>query len=506
MKRWITLAAVAGTALVAAIPAFADNGTDSTALRSAVTVPQIQGHLTQFSAIAAANGGNRVAAGPGHVASGAYVESQLPASYFTVTRQNFTFDYFEELTPSTLTRLTPGPVSYTYLTDFFTMDYSGSATISAAATAVDVPAVLPGPGGSTSGCEAADFAGFPAGNIAIIQRGTCAFADKARNAEAAGASAVIIFNEGNAPDRIDLFGGTLGSPIAPDLPVLSASYGLGAELVGLIRQGPVQLQVGTNTFNEPRSTFNVIAETKQGRADRAVVVGAHLDSVGEGPGINDNGTGSGGILEIARQMAATAVVPRNKVRFIWFGAEEAGLIGSERYVASLSTRQIKDISVMLNFDMIGSPNFGRFVYDGDGSASEAAGPNGSDVIENVFTAYFASQGLSSAPTAFDGRSDYGPFIDAGVPAGGLFTGAEDIKTAEEAALFGGTAGVAFDPCYHQACDTLANVNPTGLDQMADAATHAVLTFAMSTSSVNGTAKGNGSGQADLDYKGANLRK
>jgi Zn-dependent M28 family amino/carboxypeptidase len=192
---------------------------------------------------------------------------------------------------------------------------------------------------------------------------------------------------------------------------------------------------------------------------------------------------------------------------MWYGAEESGLLGSEFYVAGLSKRQIKDIAVMLNFDMVGSPNYVRFVYDGDGSGTGTVGPNGSDVVEDVFDDYFASMDVPTEPTAFDGRSDYGPFIAVGIPAGGLFTGAEGIKTAEQAAVYGGTAGIAYDPCYHQACDTFANRSDTALDEMSDAAAHAVLTFAMTTSAVNGTDKGNGNGKfANLEFKGSHAQR
>ena len=131
--------------------------------------------------------------------------------------------------------------------------------------------------------------------------------------------------------------------------------------------------------------------------------------------------------------------------------------------------------------MVGSPNYVRFVYDGDGSDTATAGPPGSAQIEGVFNKYFAGQGLASDPTAFDGRSDYGPFIAVGIPAGGLFTGAEGVKTAEQAAKYGGTAGVAFDPCYHQACDTMNNLSTAALNEMSDAAAHATLTLAKSKS-------------------------
>jgi Zn-dependent M28 family amino/carboxypeptidase len=176
-------------------------------------------------------------------------------------------------------------------------------------------------------------------------------------------------------------------------------------------------------------------------------------------------------------------------------------------VSQLSSRQIKDIAVNLNFDMVGSPNFVRFVYDGDGSNTPLAGPNGSAVVEDVFLDYFGLQGLQTEATAFDGRSDYGPFIAVGVPAGGLFTGAEGIKTEAQAAVYGGTAGVAYDPCYHQACDTFKNNSDTALDQMSDAAAHSVLTFAMTSSAVNGTDKGKAWGHTeDLDFWGSQLQK
>ena len=160
--------------------------------------------------------------------------------------------------------------------------------------------------------------------------------------------------------------------------------------------------------------------------------------------------------------------------------------------------------------MIGSPNFVRFVYDGDGSDTPLAGPNGSPNIEDVFLDYFADEGggLATEATAFDGRSDYGPFIAVGIPAGGLFTGAEGIKTEEEVAIYGGTAGDQYDPCYHLACDTFANISLEALDQMSDAAAHAILTFAETTSSVNGTNKGKGLGKwkNGMVYRGSHAVK
>jgi Zn-dependent M28 family amino/carboxypeptidase len=215
------------------------------------------------------------------------------------------------------------------------------------------------------------------------------------------------------------------------------------------------------------------------------VVGAHLDSVVKGPGINDNGSGSAAILEIAEEMAELKSFKKmqRKVRFAFWGAEEKGLLGSEYYVDNLSDAWLNNIYANLNFDMLGSPNYVRFVYDGDGSDSDPAGPPGSDAIEKIFTDYFASQGQASASTEFSGRSDYGPFIAVGIPAGGLFSGAEGVKTADEAAVYGGTAGEAYDRCYHQACDDITNVNAKALSEMGDAAAHAVWTLAKSKSGI-----------------------
>jgi Zn-dependent M28 family amino/carboxypeptidase len=295
----------------------------------------------------------------------------------------------------------------------------------------------------------------------------------------------------------------LSANYAGGIPVFEATFDRGVEWAntpGLV------LHMKASVFRGTVSTSNVLAETSGGRDDRVVVVGGHLDSAPQGPGIQDNGSGSAAILEIAIQMAELGIEPRNKVRFAWWGAEESGLVGAQHYVDHLTAQEIKNIALNLNFDMIGSPNFVRFVYDGDGSDIPLSGPNGSKNIEQVFLEYFADEagGLAIEPTAFDGRSDYGPFIAVGIPAGGLFTGAEGIKTPEQAAIYGGTAGDQYDPCYHLACDTFDNISLQALDQMSDAAAHAVLTFAETTSAVNGTDKGKGLGKwkNEMEFSGS----
>jgi Zn-dependent M28 family amino/carboxypeptidase len=466
-------------------------------------VPAIRAHQAAFQGFADATGGNRQASSPGYTLSGDYVIAEMEAAGYEVTKQEFQYPFFQELAPAVLDQVSPNPTVYTYFgfpSGFATMDYSGSGDVEAATEAVDLS--LADPAASTSGCEAADFGAFTAGNIAIIQRGACSFAQKAANAEVAGAAGVVIFNQGNDDPNDDRFGnflGTLGGPGAT-IPVVGSSYDVGVELAA----AGTTAHLVVDATSEIRDSFNVIADSPGGRTDRVVVVGAHLDSVPEGPGINDNGSGSAGILEIALQMAELDIQPRNQVRFAWWGAEESGLLGSEYYVSQLPAKELKNIALNLNFDMIGSPNFVRFVYDGDGSATGASGPNGSGVIEDVFLDYFADEGLATEPTAFDGRSDYGPFIGVGIPAGGLFTGAEGIKSAEQVAIYGGTAGEQYDPCYHLACDTFANNSDTALGQMTDAAAHAVLTFAMTTSSVNGTDKASVNSTksaSELQFKG-----
>ncbi|GIF00957.1 hypothetical protein Ari01nite_84210 [Paractinoplanes rishiriensis] len=220
--------------------------------------------------------------------------------------------------------------------------------------------------------------------------------------------------------------------------------------------------------------YNLIADWPGGDTSDTLMIGAHLDSVTAGPGINDNGTGSAANLEVALAVARTGHQPDRHLRFAWWGAEELGLRGSRAYVNGLTTAQRSAITGYLNFDMVGSPNPGYFLYDGDNSDGVGAGPGpaGSAQIEQTLAAYFTSIGVPTRGTDFDGRSDYGPFISAGIPAGGIFTGAEGRKTSAQVTLWGGTTG-AFDPCYHASCDTTANVNDTALNRNADAIAYTV---------------------------------
>jgi Zn-dependent M28 family amino/carboxypeptidase len=221
-------------------------------------------------------------------------------------------------------------------------------------------------------------------------------------------------------------------------------------------------------------SVNVMAET-EGDNSRVVVVGAHLDSVEAGAGINDNGSGVAMILEMAMEFARNEVVPENQVRFVFWGGEELGLLGSMDYVTTMSESDHTQILANLNFDMVASPNPARMIYDGSGSLGGGGSiPDGSAEIEAVFNDWFDAQGLAYQETPFDGRSDYGPFIWTGIPAGGLFTGAESTMSRGEAELYDGVRGEAYDPCYHQACDDIDNIDWEMLDEMAGAAANATV--------------------------------
>ncbi|MEU5140167.1 M28 family metallopeptidase [Streptomyces sp. NPDC021139] len=211
-----------------------------------------------------------------------------------------------------------------------------------------------------------------------------------------------------------------------------------------------------------RTGYNLIADWPGGDANQVVMAGSHLDSVTSGPGINDNGSGSSAVLETALAVARSGYQPTKHLRFAWWGAEELGLVGSRYYVNSLGSAERAKISGYLNFDMIGSPNPGYFVYDDD------------PTIEKTFKDYYAGLGISTEiETEGDGRSDHAPFKNAGVPVGGLFSGADYRKTSAQAAKWGGTAGQPFDRCYHSSCDTTANINDTALNRNSDAIAYAV---------------------------------
>jgi Zn-dependent M28 family amino/carboxypeptidase len=443
-------------------------------LEREVTLAGVKRHMAVFQLLANLTGGTRASSRPGHDLSVLYVSTIMRLAGYKVTLQEFPFTYVEE-TRESITEVTPNPRSIPADVMSFSV-----ATPAGGITAQ----ISTNPADTTPGCEPTDFGPEVAGKIVLVKRGPagCTFAAKANNAAAQGAIGAIVYNNDEAaPDAVTM--GTLGAPGAVAIPVAGTSLNAGNALVAEAAAGPVTVTLDVEELVEERSTRNVIAETRHGDASNVVMLGAHLDSVVPGPGINDNGSGSAALIELALQFRD--IRPVNKVRFAWWGAEEFGLVGSEYYVEQLTPQQRADISLYLNFDMIGSPNYFRGIYDGDDSDGVGAGPGpeGSAQIEDTFEAFFTGRGLPFEGTDFSGRSDYGPFIAVGIPSGGLFTGAEGRKTPAQVARYGGTAGEQYDPCYHEACDTFANLHDGVLDTNADAIANALGKYAFSLAGI-----------------------
>ncbi|MEZ4382152.1 MAG: M28 family peptidase [Nannocystaceae bacterium] len=440
-------------------------------LEDAITQAALVAHMEALADLAQADAGTRAATTPGYAASLGYVEGALRDAGYVVTRDAFEYTDYELLSVPVVEVVAPAPRALVPGVDFLSARFSGSGDVTAPVAAVDL--ALGPDNASTSACEPADFDGFPAGAIALIQRGSCAFATKEALAAEAGASAIVMFNQGNTEARVDLFTPRL-DPVAT-LPVVGVSYGLGVELADALSEG-LELRVEVEGRSVTSRSENLLADAPGAADDGVIVVGAHLDSVPAGPGINDNGSGTAAVLELAVQAGQCTL--QQPVRFAFWGAEELGLIGSASYVRGLSDEGLAALALYLNLDMIASPNFGRFLYDGDGSTYGDAGPPGSAAIEAALASYYAERGLPTLEVPFDGRSDYGPFIALGVPAGGIFTGAETVKTAEIAAIFGGAADAPYDACYHRECDDRGNYDARELHVNARAVAHVVEAYAL----------------------------
>jgi Zn-dependent M28 family amino/carboxypeptidase len=442
-------------------------------------------HLQALQDIASANGGTRAAGTPGYDRSAEYVAEQLKAAGYAVRFEEFEFPFFEDRTPPVLAvdttdgardEVPPGAVR--------TLTNSGSSDVTAPLRAVKLGLDDGAPAASTSGCDAADFEGFVRGSVALVRRGTCPFQAKVENAVAAGAVGVVIMNEGTQ-GRIEAFSGLLMKPVA--VPVVGIPYERGRSLDMAFRTGAaVGVRLAVDAVAGKRPTRNVLAETEfRGDApliDRPlIVVGAHLDSVPEGPGINDNGSGSAAVLEAALQLAPKLTRAPARVRFAFWSAEERGLVGSRHHVDAMSEEERRAIAVYINLDMAGSPNYVR-----DVRVSHIAGDGLVEIARREFLAEFRAQSLPVEERT-GGRfgTDDGSFSQKDIPTVALSTGAGAPKSETQASVFGGVAGRPFDPCYHRACDTTENINRGVLEENTRALVHTLAVVALAAPA-NGT--------------------
>ena len=406
---------------------------------------------------------------------------------FGSAAHNDTVDFiYRELKKTGYYNVFKQPQVHTWTTADSSLTFNGEsidATVMTYSPSVNVTAEIEVV--SNLGCVASDYPSSVSGRIALVKRGECTFAEKSILAAAADAAAVIVYN--NAEGSLS---GTLGGVSSAENPY-SAIAGIsqvdGQNLLKAAADGAVTLSLDIDSRIENRTTFNVIAETKQGDHNNVVSLGGHTDSVEAGPGINDDGSGIISNLVVAKALTRFSV--KNAVRFCFWTAEEFGLLGSEFYTSNLKEEELAKIRLYLNFDMIASPNYALMIYDGDGDAFNQTGPAGSAQIEALFENYYKSKKLSYIPTAFDGRSDYDGFISRGIPAGGVFTGAEGVKTANEAKLFGGQANVSYDENYHAVGDTFANLNHEAFLINSQATAFAVATYATDLSSIPKRQKG-----------------
>jgi len=436
----------------------------SEALRNLVTPAAIHDRLDDLYAIAQANDGIRAAGTAGHTASVAYVQDALQAAGYQVTLDEFTFPFFFQTSPATIA--VAGGETFTGDEHLRALIFSRSGDVTAPVVAVAVE-----PDGTTigsGGCERVDWVDFPAGAIAIAGPGSCYRRQMVEQAQAAQAVALVISSPTYEPGAVRR--PTLLDPTGIQIPALYASNQVGEALRQAAAAGG-SVHLAVQTLNEERQTANVIAERPGSgpgaTPDQVVMVGGHLDSVIDGPGINDNGSGTMTILELAERLAALGTTQRT-VRFAFWTAEELGLYGSRHWVDRQDEDALHAIVAYLNFDMVASPNYGRLVYDSSSGIAD------SDQITANFEDYFNAVGLTYEAEDLGGASDHYPFDQALVPNGGLFSGASEAKTDEEAGLFGGAAGEPMDPCYHLACDVPDQINDIALDEFSDAAAHVLM--------------------------------
>lgn len=427
-------------------------------LLECVTLDGVRAHQARLQSIADQNGGTRAAGTVGHALTEAYIANTLSDAGYEVVIQPFQFDGFVLLKTPVLAVHWPSAGTFAHVV----MTYSGSGNPIAP---VSVPSDV-----EELGCNPGDFATFPSGHIALIHRGVCTFELKATNAYGAGAAGVIIWNNVDGELR-----GTLSEDFTLDIPVTGIMESPGnwirSQVPGIVMEMDVETLRGTMYAD------NVIASSTSGDPGNVIMAGAYLDGASLSPAVQNNGSGVAALLEVAVQMSR--VKPRNQVRFAFWGGHERYRAGSDYYVVNLMEPEREAIAAYVNVQSIGSPNHGFFVLDGDDSEGTGwpAGPDGSGEIESLITSYYNAEGIPVRPVDPDERFDVAMFQAWGIPVGGIYAGGNEMKSADEVSIWGGVAGVAYDPCYGLACDTYDNVSLYALDINADAVAYTVISLA-----------------------------
>jgi hypothetical protein len=503
----VVLTLVAMTNAGAAPPTNCDTQVNDTQAKLLPCIQQkdLWAYMQKLQAIADANPSpadghpSRNSGEPGYKASADYVASVMTAAGYDVHLQQYKLTYYAYTSTPSFSEVSPTAHTYGLGTEWNPGQSVGTANaaIQPAGGIVLPPTDSPS---SASGCSSSDFSGFVPGRIALVQRGTCFFGVKVLNAQAAGASGVVIFNEGN-PGRTELLNGALddaaGNPFVPTIPVAFTSFDTGLALYNQYQQGPAPvMSISIQALVDPNADdWNVIADSKGGDKNHTVVVDAHLDAI-YGAGMLDNGSGSVTILDIARMLKN--VNPTNHLRFIWFGGEELGLFGSAAYIDSLSSNELSHIGYDLDADVTATPNYIIGVLDPAapdffGGTVSNTFPNrvykASTIARDEAVAYFDSIGKNHeflAPTGTDAIS----FNQVGIPASGLLTGQDCCKTQHEVDLFGGYLGnyegnvPSFDGgCVDNPfrwCDNLSNNDPNVLTFMSKAFASMVVQMAFDT--------------------------
>ena len=456
-RRSAGLAAVWLLALAACGPTTTPSGTpgpSSSAFASLGPLGQIdqdgiRADLEALESIAEANGGVRTAGTAGYEASVEYVAGQLRDLGYAVQTPSFEMATFVEL-PGASIRIAGGG-AFDGGPDFHAMIYSAPGDLTARIEVVGEDE------DESGGCAASDFADFPRGAIALAPPGRCFRRDAVVNAVDAGAVALIVAYPQWPTDEVRR--PTLLFPEGMEIPAISASAEMGDALRAAASAGR-RVTMSLRTEIGSAVVRNVIAES-HAVAEHVVMLGAHLDSVHDGPGINDNGSGTAALLDVARVLAEQH--PAVRVRFAFWAGEEFALLGSRNYTESLRSAEVSEISAYLNFDMLGSQNYVPLVYDAPSAAL------GSERIADFLVSYLEDAGIGAEPGDLGGASDHASFDALGIPTGGIFSGATELKSAAQAARFGGTADAPMDACYHLACDTVANVKVDVVAAFAQAA-------------------------------------